>query len=413
MAPTRTGKSAVLIIPNLLRYRGSAVVLDPKGELYQATADWRRKNVGEVYVVDPFKIVGDYSDSFNPLDAVKDDKTARKIAEMIYPVTGDAKQQFFENEAISLLTAIIYYCSVYAPVQYRSLAVIRDLTAADDNDFKELLKDMKKEENPASIRNPARTFDNKNADAKKRVLDSFETHMQIWDTQALRDISNRTDFDFEGLKDETATVYLVMPFDDLKAFSTYIQGFFSAALSAMITNRNKPDIPVLFVLDEFLALDAAEHFSTALHTHAGSGVRLWFFVQDIATLRQRYDDLWESFLDVEVKVFFGTQQKETSEYISEYLGHRTEAVPDPTSGTISLGGSGSSYSIDEKYSYHKVALMTPDQVERFMVSNDKSKPRMGIVFMGGGHRIKTKLIPWVLDPVAKARCGLKWIERNG
>lgn len=34
------------IVPNLLRDRGSAVVLDPKGELYEATSAWRAANVG-------------------------------------------------------------------------------------------------------------------------------------------------------------------------------------------------------------------------------------------------------------------------------------------------------------------------------------------------------------------------------
>ena len=35
VAPTRTGKATMQIIPNLLHYKGSAVVLDPKGELAQ------------------------------------------------------------------------------------------------------------------------------------------------------------------------------------------------------------------------------------------------------------------------------------------------------------------------------------------------------------------------------------------
>ncbi len=48
VAPTRSGKATTTIIPNLLRYKGSAVVIDPKGELYAATSKWRAKNVGPV-----------------------------------------------------------------------------------------------------------------------------------------------------------------------------------------------------------------------------------------------------------------------------------------------------------------------------------------------------------------------------
>jgi type IV secretion system protein VirD4 len=54
LAPTRSGKSVTTIIPNLLRYRYSAVVIDPKGELYEATSAWRAANVGPVYRIAPF-----------------------------------------------------------------------------------------------------------------------------------------------------------------------------------------------------------------------------------------------------------------------------------------------------------------------------------------------------------------------
>src|SRR5262249_29959047 len=38
VAPTRSGKGRGVIVPNLLHYRGQAVILDPKGENYQVTA---------------------------------------------------------------------------------------------------------------------------------------------------------------------------------------------------------------------------------------------------------------------------------------------------------------------------------------------------------------------------------------
>lgn len=53
VAPTRTGKAYTTIIPNLLRYRGSCVVLDPKGELYEKTSRWRA-TLGPVYRIDAF-----------------------------------------------------------------------------------------------------------------------------------------------------------------------------------------------------------------------------------------------------------------------------------------------------------------------------------------------------------------------
>ena len=43
IAPTRSGKGVSLIIPNLLTYRGSVLVVDPKGENAWITAAYRRR----------------------------------------------------------------------------------------------------------------------------------------------------------------------------------------------------------------------------------------------------------------------------------------------------------------------------------------------------------------------------------
>lgn len=66
LAPTRAGKSVTTIIPNLLRYRGSVVVLDPKGELYKETSAWRAKNVGPVHRIAPFDDGADPTPSIFP-----------------------------------------------------------------------------------------------------------------------------------------------------------------------------------------------------------------------------------------------------------------------------------------------------------------------------------------------------------
>ena len=42
------GKTECQVLPNLLSYRGSALVLDVKGELWDKTSAWRQANVGPV-----------------------------------------------------------------------------------------------------------------------------------------------------------------------------------------------------------------------------------------------------------------------------------------------------------------------------------------------------------------------------
>jgi type IV secretion system protein VirD4 len=79
IAGSRAGKGVSLIIPNLIFYEGSAVVVDPKGENAARTARQRGKGplaggtgLGQdVYVLDPFGESGLPSDAFNPLHNLK------------------------------------------------------------------------------------------------------------------------------------------------------------------------------------------------------------------------------------------------------------------------------------------------------------------------------------------------------
>lgn len=68
MAGTRAGKSSTALIPALLGYPGSMIVLDPKGELARATAAQRAARFDhDVYVIDPYGTSGWESSSYGPL----------------------------------------------------------------------------------------------------------------------------------------------------------------------------------------------------------------------------------------------------------------------------------------------------------------------------------------------------------
>ena len=60
VAGSRAGKSATSLMSNLLTWDGSAIVIDPKGELATNTAKWRAKLGQDVYILDPFgEVTGD------------------------------------------------------------------------------------------------------------------------------------------------------------------------------------------------------------------------------------------------------------------------------------------------------------------------------------------------------------------
>lgn len=52
-APARSGKGSEFIVPTLLTYTGSIVIIDPKGEAARVTRE-HRATMGEVFIIDPF-----------------------------------------------------------------------------------------------------------------------------------------------------------------------------------------------------------------------------------------------------------------------------------------------------------------------------------------------------------------------
>ena len=76
IAGSRAGKSATSLIPNLLTWVGSTIVVDPKGELATHTAKWRSEKLGQdVFILDPFNEVkgsaSQYRTAYNPFDEMK------------------------------------------------------------------------------------------------------------------------------------------------------------------------------------------------------------------------------------------------------------------------------------------------------------------------------------------------------
>ncbi len=64
--PPQSGKSAGLAVPALLEWQGPAVASSIKTDLLGATAA-RRRQLGRVFVFDPFGLAGEQSDTWSPL----------------------------------------------------------------------------------------------------------------------------------------------------------------------------------------------------------------------------------------------------------------------------------------------------------------------------------------------------------
>jgi type IV secretion system protein VirD4 len=407
VAPTRSGKSTTTIVPNLVRYKGSCVVFDPKGELYRETADWRRQNVGPVYRIAPFEAD---THAFNPLETLTGPSDARMIADQIMPYDPKA-QDFFRKDAIAILSALIVYVAQNAPQEYRNLGEIRHITSLPLREFRDVIGEMTKSPIPMVANAAQIVFDKDPERSIPSLRDTLNTELSLWDEPGVIKATSQNQVDFRALKDRPATVYITVPFHKIKAYSAFLKILLVTALEAMVENPNQPDIPVLFVLDEFLSLGPFPKFRDAIQTHAGAGVRLWFFLQNLATLQEHYSDSWRAFFDATVKMFFGTDDIFTGNLISTMLGGETIAYKNgglsnsnsSQTGDIFNQNGSNSGSVNYGVTIQGKPLLTGDQVIRLLNATNPDKTRTGILSLGGVNPIKATLVPWFLGEKCRAR----------
>lgn len=330
IAPTRKEKGVAAIIPNLLTYDGSVLVVDPKGENAMVTAKHRAEELGQdVRVVDPWSITGLASSCINPMDwLVKGDvdigEKALLLSDAIIVAMGD-NEQFWTEEAKALLLGVLLLVALdetYAG--RRDLGTVRDLLCSDGEELQDLFKRMLSCPHPVVRSTGARCLQ-KEEKLLSNVLASVQAQTHFLDSQRVRASMAKSDFSFEDLKSKPTSIYVVLPSDKLNAYARFLRLLIQQALTVNAQNIEiQPEKPVLFILDEMPALGKLTMVETAFGLMAGYHVICWGICQDASQLKRIYGDGWETFIsNAGVLQYFGSRDKTTADYFSSLCGVTT------------------------------------------------------------------------------------------
>lgn len=115
-APTRSGKGVGLIIPSLLVWEHSSVVLDIKGENYNFTAGYQKSQGHKVLRFNPADITG-ASAAFNPLAEIELDKISciqeiQRIAVMVMDPEGKGLDDYWSKAANGFFAGAMLHCLI-------------------------------------------------------------------------------------------------------------------------------------------------------------------------------------------------------------------------------------------------------------------------------------------------------------
>lgn len=366
VAGSRAGKSSTVLIPNLLRYPGSALVLDPKGELARATAEARRAMGQEVFILDPFGETGDKSHTHNPFDELDAESAyigadAAQLADGL--IVSNDKDPHWTDSAKNLIRGItLHLLSTQSTATIREL---RRLLNLDDPDFELLLKAMQKNKAyDGLVANVGSSFLGKQEAGPEELQSILSTAQeQTTPLDDVRHITDQSDFRLRELKERPMTVYLVLPGMRMGTHFRWLRVVIQQALDAMERSKAKPAHPVLFLLEEFPILGYMRPIETAAGFVAGFGVKLWTVVQDFSQLKTNYPKSWETFLgNAGIIQAFGNVDLTTTEYLSKRLGQSVvlESQNVPVNASAMAGGD-----LGQREQLRHVPLLEPAEITRF------------------------------------------------
>lgn len=395
LAPNRSGKGVSAIIPNLLTWPGSMLVVDPKGENAVVTARRRRQMGQSVHVLDPWGITGLEGGRFNPLLELAPDgadlaEDAALLADGLVLPGAKSDDEFWNGEARSLIAGLIMHIVTTEMPEHRHLGALRHLLTLGERDFAELLDDML--DNRAAHGLVARTAQRllqKTDRERSGVISTAQAQTHFLDSPRMVDVLRASSFDLGKLKSTPMTIYLVLPADRLATHGRWLRLMVGLCLAAL-TREPPPPHPVLFMLDEFAALGRLQAVETAIGLMAGYGALLWPILQDLSQLQDLYPNRWRSFVaNAGVVQAFGVNDLGTAEYLSKMLGQRTVTVRHH-------GRSGDTRQSRDSENYAAAArpLLMPHEIMRL-------PPHQEILFLQGQPPILADRVRYFADAAFK------------
>ena len=328
-APTRSGKGVGVVIPNLLFWNGSVVVLDIKKENYEITAGHRSKH-HPVYMWSP---MDDHSARYNPFDFITQEGPRRitdlqKLAEILLPRPAHGEKMWV-NEAQSLFLGIALLVLDDPAVPSTLGQVYRTLMG--ETDLVKIAEDaLEKDALESACREALANFKNKAEKERSGVKSNLTSALALWANPNIDAATAASDFDLREFRRKRAAVYVGVGQDQLLTLAPLLNLFFQQAVAELSKSRAGKDEPyeVLFLIDEFAMLGAMPTLQKGLALLAGYNIRIVLICQGLGQLEEIYGRQGtEGILqNCALQIFFASNDDSTTHYISNRLGTKTVQV---------------------------------------------------------------------------------------
>lgn len=433
-APTRSGKGVGLVLPTLLSWMESVLVLDIKGENYALTAGWRKSMGHKIIRFDPKDVTR--TARFNPLETIRlyqDEavQDAQAVATILLDPQGKGLNEYFEKAAFAFFTAAVLHCLIIHRKQGK-VATMYDfaiMLSDPDRTTEDLLFSMMEEDHAAvlgekcrfaneihlNIASSAKEMLNKADRERSGVLSTAGVNLTIYKDPTVAYATSHCDFQIEDLMnyESPVSLYFIVSPADIDRLRPLTRLIFNVILCRLTEKMEFEDgrsvcrykHRLLLMLDEFTSLGNLAILERALAFMAGYGIKAYLIVQDLSQLQKAYSKEEAIISNCHIRIAYAPNKPETAKVLSDMAG-KTTVIEYKTS----LSGSRSGHLKNASVSVQEIArpLLTPDECMRLpgIVATPEGKVLDAgdmLIFAAGFSPVYGKQILYFRDPVFSKR----------
>ena len=445
-APTRSGKGVGLILPTLLAWEQSSVVLDIKGENFALTAGYLAQKGHKTLRFDPSDAEG-ASAAFNPLEEIRLCSSlaipdAQQIASMVMDPNGKGLEDYWNKAAFGFFGGALLHCLIKTWVKHKRAASLHDVAVMLEDPerpiravFEEMLTadhagmlagifpgpPAQRQAGAAAhvfIASAARGMLSKADNEMSGVLNTATANLALYKDPIVAQNISRCDFRLSDLMnhDSPVNLYLVISPADIDRLRPLLRIFLAQMLGRFTERMEFEDGAgkaayrhrLLLMLDEFTSLGKLAIVERAIAYMAGYGVKGYFIVQDTKQLTQAYGQDNAIMANCHLRIAYAPNLPETAEYLSKMAG-TTTVVDEKIS--ISGGGGKGGRSRSRSVSETSRPLLTPDECLRLpglsRTADGRTIPGDMLIFTAGHPPIYGRQLLYFQDPVFSRRGKVK------
>ncbi len=348
---SRSGKGRGHVVPTLLAWSGSALVLDVKGELdrgdarhgFPGTSGYRAK-LGPVLRFAP---TDPYSNAFNFLLCVRkgqnEVRDVQNIVDVIVEPHGETRgaEQFWNKTAKNIITGVILHVLYAEAGERKSLAVVREKLADLDRTCDEMRRTLHRLD-PATnqpqvhpeVLHAAQSYLSGEERLRSGVKATAESFFGVFADPIVAEKTSRSDFAIADLMcgERPVTLYLAPPPSDAARLMPLLRLFIAEVARELMESQTHARGRIkrhrlMLVLDEFPQLGRLSFFEKMMGAMAGYGLKAYLVCQSLNHIIKAYGRDNVILDNCAIITAFAAADPETAKLIAEMAGEVWEIRP--------------------------------------------------------------------------------------